>query len=87
MKRSIFSYLILVAVIMMVVTNISTAQVIKPKARGTPNSGPTIDEAQKEDYMGPKAVDQQGCQRQCENNAQENWWLMVHDSGKCAKYW
>jgi curli biogenesis system outer membrane secretion channel CsgG len=31
------------------------AQVIKPKARGTPSSSPTIDQAQKEDATGPKA--------------------------------
>lgn len=33
----------------------STAQLIKPKARATPSQGPTLEEAQKEDYMGPKA--------------------------------
>ena len=57
MRRSILIYQILVTlttVLIMMIT-ISVAQVIKPKARGTPNSGPTIEEAQKEDYMGPKA--------------------------------
>ena len=33
----------------------SIAQVIRPKARGTPSQGSTIDQAQKEDAMGPKA--------------------------------
>lgn len=35
--------------------NFSMAQVIQPKARGTPSQGPTIDQAQQEDAMGPKA--------------------------------
>jgi curli biogenesis system outer membrane secretion channel CsgG len=55
MRRSIFFYSILVGAVVILVTDISLAQIIKPKARGTPTSGPTIDEAQKEDYMGPKA--------------------------------
>jgi curli biogenesis system outer membrane secretion channel CsgG len=35
--------------------NFVEAQLIPPKARGTPSEGPTIEQAQKEDYMGPKA--------------------------------
>ena len=35
--------------------NSASAQVVKPKARGTSSKGPTIDQAQKEDEMGPKA--------------------------------
>ena len=35
--------------------NFAIAQVIPPKARGTPSGGPTIDQAQSEDAMGPKA--------------------------------
>ena len=35
--------------------NFAEAQLIPPKARGTPSEGPTIEQAQKEDYMGPKA--------------------------------
>ena len=33
----------------------ASAQVIPPKARGTPSGGPIIDQAQSEDAMGPKA--------------------------------
>ena len=36
-------------------SNFIDAQMIPPKARGTSTGGPTIDEAQKEDAMGPKA--------------------------------
>jgi len=35
--------------------NFAVGQVIPPKARGTPSGGPTIDQAQKEEAMGPKA--------------------------------
>jgi curli biogenesis system outer membrane secretion channel CsgG len=55
MKRSMFVCPVLVAVIIVMVTHISSAQIIKPKARGTPSQGATIDQAQKEDAMGPKA--------------------------------
>lgn len=55
MKRSMSFCSILVAVIMMLVTHISSAQIVKPKARGTPGQGATIDQAQKEDAFGPKA--------------------------------
>ena len=37
------------------VANFAYAQLIKPKARGTPSQGATIDQAQKEDAFGPKA--------------------------------
>jgi curli biogenesis system outer membrane secretion channel CsgG len=54
MKKSpIFLLLIILSVLL--VFNFAIAQVIPPKARGTPSSGPTIDQAQSEDAMGPKA--------------------------------
>jgi len=54
MKKSpIFLLLIILSVLLMF--SFAIAQVIPPKARGTPSSGPTIDQAQSEDAMGPKA--------------------------------
>jgi len=55
MKRSNILFLTFVTLTVLVTLNFSTAQVIPPKARGTPSGGPTIDQAQREDYMGPKA--------------------------------
>lgn len=43
------------AIFFLLIPQFIFAQVIKPKARGTPSQGPTIDQAQKEDAMGPKA--------------------------------
>jgi curli biogenesis system outer membrane secretion channel CsgG len=55
MKKSSILFLTSIAIIMFLTFNYSTAQVIPPKARGTPSQGPTIEQAQKEDAMGPKA--------------------------------
>jgi curli biogenesis system outer membrane secretion channel CsgG len=52
-KALIFQTVIIFSVLLMF--NFAIAQMIPPKARGTPSGGPTIEEAQKEDYMGPKA--------------------------------
>jgi len=35
-------------------SNFAQAQLIPPRTKNTPSSEPTIDQAQKEDYMGPK---------------------------------
>jgi len=48
-------YLIFLTLIVFLIVNVATAQVIRPKARGTQTGGQTIDEAQKEDAMGAKA--------------------------------
>jgi curli biogenesis system outer membrane secretion channel CsgG len=56
MKRILFFFAVLIVVLSAVLlSNAVRAQVIPPRASGTPSSGPTIDQAQKEDYMGPKA--------------------------------
>lgn len=55
MRRLIYLFSSLILPMIFLTFNFSEAQVIPPKARGTPSSGPTIEEAQKEDYMGPKA--------------------------------
>ncbi len=55
MKKSIFFSLVLVTLMIFFVSDFASAQVIKPKARTTPSGGPTIDQAQQEDEMGPKA--------------------------------
>jgi curli biogenesis system outer membrane secretion channel CsgG len=55
MKKSTFYSLILVTLMIVFVLDFASAQVIKPKAKGTSSGGPTIDQAQKEDEMGPKA--------------------------------
>jgi curli biogenesis system outer membrane secretion channel CsgG len=58
MKTSNILFLKLSGVITLIIFlsfNFAQAQLIPPKARGTPSSGPTIDQAQKEEYMGPKA--------------------------------
>jgi len=54
MKNS-FIFLLLIILGVLLVFNFAIAQVIPPKARGTPSGGPTIDQAQSEDAMGPKA--------------------------------
>lgn len=54
MKRSI-PLIITVTLLIFLISYVSQAQLIKPRARGTPSQGPTIEEAQQEDYMGPKA--------------------------------
>ncbi len=54
MKKSILFWATLV-ILAMFLSDASMAQLIKPKARGTPSQGPTIDQAQKEDAFGPKA--------------------------------
>ena len=55
MNKSTILSLILIPLIILLESNFATAQVIAPKARGTPSEGPTIDQAQQEDSMGPKA--------------------------------
>lgn len=47
--------LLIVTIIILLTFNFSLAQVVPPKVRGTPTTGLTIDQAQREDYMGPKA--------------------------------
>jgi curli biogenesis system outer membrane secretion channel CsgG len=54
-KNSAISFLTFFIPFIFLTLSIATAQVIPPKARGTSSGGPTIDEAQKEDAMGPKA--------------------------------
>jgi curli biogenesis system outer membrane secretion channel CsgG len=39
----------------LLMAHFASAQVVPPEARGTPSGGPTIDQAQDEDAMGPKA--------------------------------
>lgn len=55
MKKSLLGPFILINLMILFVLNFAMAQVIKPKARTTPSGGPTIDQAQQEDEMGPKA--------------------------------
>lgn len=55
MKKPNILFLTLITLTILLTFNFATAQLIPPKARGTPSEGPTIDQAQKEDYMGPKA--------------------------------
>ena len=52
--RNVF-FLKMIVLIILLSFNVAQAQLISPKAKGTPSTGPTIDQAQKEDYMGPKA--------------------------------
>jgi len=47
--------LIFLTLIVFLIVNVAIAQVIPPKARGTQTGGQTIDQAQQEDAMGPKA--------------------------------
>ena len=54
-KKSAISFLTFFISFIFLTLSLATAQVIPPKARGTSTGGPTIDEAQKEDAMGPKA--------------------------------
>ncbi len=54
MKKPILFWTIIL-ILTIAYINISLAQIINPRTRGTPSEGPTIDQAQKEDYMGPKA--------------------------------
>jgi len=54
-KRLAIFYLIFFTFTVFLMVNVVMAQVIPPKARGTPSGGPTIDQAQQEDAMGPKA--------------------------------
>jgi len=53
--RKSFLFLIIVIPFIFSTSNFGEAQVIKPKARGTKSGGQTIDQAQREDEMGPKA--------------------------------
>jgi curli biogenesis system outer membrane secretion channel CsgG len=53
--RRLFLFLILGTLFAFSIFDFAEAQVIKPKARSTPSGGPTIDQAQREDEMGPKA--------------------------------
>jgi len=54
-KLSIFCFAFILFAIFLT-TNLAIAQVIPPKARATSPGGTTIDQAQKEDAMGPKAM-------------------------------
>lgn len=53
--RKYFSFLLTVTLFIFSTSNFGEAQIVKPKAKGTPSRGPTIDQAQKEEDMGPKA--------------------------------
>jgi len=55
MRKIMVVFLTFLTLTIFFMCNPSSAQVIRPKARATPSQGPTIEEAQKEDYMGPKA--------------------------------
>jgi curli biogenesis system outer membrane secretion channel CsgG len=55
MRKSNILFLFLVMLIVFLMFDFAKAQIIPPKARGTPSEGPTIEQAQKEEYMGPKA--------------------------------
>ncbi|MEW6374260.1 MAG: CsgG/HfaB family protein [Thermodesulfobacteriota bacterium] len=55
MRTSNILFLILITLVIFLTFDFGAAQVIPPKARGTPSEGPTIEQAQKEEYMGPKA--------------------------------
>ena len=53
--RKYFPFLVIVTLLIFLTSDLGEAQVIKPKTRGTKSGGQTIDQAQKEDEMGPKA--------------------------------
>jgi len=55
MRRSTVSILALAIFFLFSLTDDSLAQIISPKAKGTPSRAPTLDQAQREDAMGPKA--------------------------------
>lgn len=55
MKKKYMFLLTTITMIMFLMVDLASTQVVRPKARGTPSQGPTIDQAQKEDAMGPKA--------------------------------
>ena len=55
MRKSNILFWFFILFIVLLTLNFATAQVIPPKARGTSSGGATIDQAQKEDAMGPKA--------------------------------
>lgn len=55
MRKSNFLSLLLVGFTIILALDFAEAQIVKPKARGTKSGGQTIDQAQREDEMGPKA--------------------------------
>jgi curli biogenesis system outer membrane secretion channel CsgG len=55
MKRRTILIAAFVTLNTILTANAAVAQIIPPRASGTPSSGPTIDQAQREDYLGPKA--------------------------------
>jgi curli biogenesis system outer membrane secretion channel CsgG len=55
MKKSALVSVLLAGLLIFSTVQWASAQVIPPKARGTSQGGPTIDQAQAEDAMGPKA--------------------------------
>jgi curli biogenesis system outer membrane secretion channel CsgG len=55
MRRFATHVLTIATPIIFLVFNFASAQVIPPRAHGTPSGGPTIEGAQSEDAMGPKA--------------------------------
>ncbi len=56
MKKIFIPFLLIMSLIgALLMVDFTSAQVIKPRARATPSEGPTIDQAQQEDAMGPKA--------------------------------
>ncbi len=55
MKKWGLSFLGVILPLLLFTFDLSMAQLVRPRARSTPSQGPTIEEAQKEDSMGPKA--------------------------------
>jgi len=55
MKKSTIQFWALMTLILFGAVDLASAQVIPPKARGTSQGGPTIDQVQAEDAMGAKA--------------------------------
>ena len=55
MRRTITVFLASIALALVFTSESTRAQVIPPKAQGTPSGGQTIEQAQQEDAMGPKA--------------------------------
>jgi curli biogenesis system outer membrane secretion channel CsgG len=55
MKKSIMLFVVCASLFVFSTVHVASPQVIPPKARGTSQGGPTMDQAQAEDAMGPKA--------------------------------
>ena len=55
MTRTSIAFVAFIFLVLLFASNTARAQVIPPKAQGTSSGGPTIEQAQQEDAMGPKA--------------------------------